>query len=273
MTKMASNWAKSGSTMTINQIARHLRHLARGGIQEFGYASSGVFEKQKFQKRKPVPTANQFGNVWELNFSPMSRVPYASSKRKTHNNNQTVVTNAALPSLPFSSTLAVEPYAMLKAPSKSYEDETENDDDDEENVFGKVMLLFYKKSNSKILEVQSLIKTMQNSCDELRKYFVFAEDTSFEEILNVFRVFREQFIGGLKGFRRKVRPQAVQSLDLDEVLGGSSRSTKRKAQYDRVSGKTVDFNHLYGNKSKAAAMYAHFKSQKRNPAHSKILDV
>eukprot|EP00483_Globobulimina_turgida_P012299 UN12321 len=32
-----------------------------------------------FQKRKAVPTASQFGNVWELNFTPMSRMAYSNS--------------------------------------------------------------------------------------------------------------------------------------------------------------------------------------------------
>eukprot|EP00483_Globobulimina_turgida_P000900 UN00901 len=34
-----------------------------------------------FQKRKAVPTASQFGNVWELNFSPISRMAYSNANK------------------------------------------------------------------------------------------------------------------------------------------------------------------------------------------------
>ena len=48
---------------------------------KYDYASSGGI----FKRGKPVPAATQFGNLWEMNFSPMSRMAHSNSNRSNIN--------------------------------------------------------------------------------------------------------------------------------------------------------------------------------------------
>merc|ERR1712130_519415 len=65
----------------LNQTLNKHKYRGKGGQNtKYDYVASGGM----FQKRKAVPTATQFGtnNVWELNFSPMSRMAHYESKQR-----------------------------------------------------------------------------------------------------------------------------------------------------------------------------------------------
>ena len=62
------------------------RQLSARNDQKYDYASSGGV----FQKKKAIPAAKQFGNVWELNFSPMSRMAYSNSKKRVTEQNSNI---------------------------------------------------------------------------------------------------------------------------------------------------------------------------------------
>merc|ERR1719461_2703558 len=68
----------------------------------------------------------------------------------------------------------------------------------EENMFGKVMILFHKKQNSKVTEVETFLKKTQMDSKKLGQYFGFEEGKKWEEILIVFHLFREQFSKALR---------------------------------------------------------------------------
>merc|ERR1712228_429708 len=49
-------------------------------------------------------------------------------------------------------------------------------EDMEENMFGKVMILFHKKQNSKVTEVETFLKKTQMDRKKLSAYFGFEEE-------------------------------------------------------------------------------------------------
>merc|ERR1712187_824525 len=96
MTKMASDWAREGTAVSVNQIASHIRKLSRSGPQAL-FNGCETYATLKVGMGMPGKVGVNFG--------------------------------------------------------KQEDDKKENKEDDEtENVFGKVMMLFYKKQNSKITE-------------------------------------------------------------------------------------------------------------------------
>merc|ERR1712113_96520 len=87
--RSATDFEDDSTPYLLNQqlAAAGHKYRGKGGLerqnsgkndQKYDYAASGGL----FQRKKAVPTATQFGNVWELNFSPMSRMAYSNSKQR-----------------------------------------------------------------------------------------------------------------------------------------------------------------------------------------------
>eukprot|EP00485_Elphidium_margaritaceum_P001784 CAMPEP_0202694076 /NCGR_PEP_ID=MMETSP1385-20130828/8027_1 /ASSEMBLY_ACC=CAM_ASM_000861 /TAXON_ID=933848 /ORGANISM="Elphidium margaritaceum" /LENGTH=629 /DNA_ID=CAMNT_0049349857 /DNA_START=22 /DNA_END=1911 /DNA_ORIENTATION=+ len=229
MTKMASDWAREGTAVSVAQIASHIRTLSKSGPQ-------ALF------------------NGCET---------YAGLK-----------VGMGLPS-------SVKPGFAKQLEVSSAEEETEN-------VFGKVMIIFHKKQNSKVTEVENFFQKTQQECKKLATYFGFEEGKKWEEMLVVFYLFREQFQKAVREMQmRRQKEQRKQSqMEKKNMLEAKLANQPRKEEVmktmhvdldDKVNGKPTseDANAKRASEtSKASAMYAAFQKEKQGKAaHKKIFEV
>merc|ERR1711971_551215 len=123
MTKMASDWAREGTAVSVNQIASHIRKLSKNGPQAL-FNGCETYATLKVGMGLPGKVGLNFGKG--------------------------------------------------KADEKM--------DDIEENSFGKTMILFHKRQNSKVTEVETFLKKTQMECKKLSSYFGFEEENAGCEI-------------------------------------------------------------------------------------------
>merc|ERR1712151_211840 len=121
MTKMASDWAREGTAVSVNQIASHIRKLSRSGPQAL-FNGCETYATLKVGMGMPGKVGVNFGKQEDLKSDEM-----------------------------------------------------------EENMFGKVMILFHKRQNSKVTEVETFLKKTQMECKKLSAYFGFEEEKKWEE--------------------------------------------------------------------------------------------
>ena len=158
------------------------------------------------------------------------------------------------------------------------------EDDDTENVFGRVMMLFYKKQNSKVVEVENFLKKTQQDCKKMATYFGFEEGKNWEEVLVVFYLFREQFSKAIREMqikRQKEQRKQNQNEKKNQLAAKLANQPKKEEvvktlnmDLDSDANPQQDSQKRTSQKGKASAMYAAYKkSQKGTAAHKKIVDV
>ena len=161
--------------------------------------------------------------------------------------------------------------------------EDSKDDDDTENMFGKVMLLFHRKQNSKVTEVENFLKKTQQDCKKMASYFGFEEGKNWEEILLVFHLFREQFCKAIREMqvkRQKEQRRQNQNEKKNQLAAKLANQPKKEEVVKTLNldldddSPQQDTQKRSPRKGKASAMYAAYKkSQKGNAAHKKVMDV
>eukprot|EP00483_Globobulimina_turgida_P000140 UN00140 len=178
MTKMASDWAKDGAAVSVNQIASHIRKLSKNG-------PAAMFNGCETYAGLKVGLGG-FGKV--------------------------------------------SPNFKKNAVQDTKEDE-DDDDDEIENVFGKVMMLFHKKQNSKVTEVETFLKRTQMDLKKMATYFGFEEGKKWEEIFVVFYLFREQFRKSLREMqikRQKQQRKKNQKKTKDQLAAKLAHPPKKR---------------------------------------------
>ena len=227
MTKMASDWAREGAAVSVNQIASHIRKLSKSGPQ-------ALFQGCETYAGLKVGMG----------------VPGKINPNFAKNN-----------------------------------DDDGKDDDETENMFGKVMILFHKKQNSKVTEVENFLKKTQQDCKKCAAYFGFEEGKKWEEVLVVFYLFREQFQKAVREMqikRQKEQRKQNQNEKKNQLAAKLANQPKKEdvvkkvnMDLDNMSDDTgKDNDKRSSQKGKASAMYAAYKkSQKGNAAHKKVMDV
>merc|ERR1712176_1186348 len=149
----------------------------------------------------------------------------------------------------------------------------------EENMFGKVMILFHKKQNSKVTEVETFLKKTQMDCKKLSAYFGFEEEKKWEEILLVFHQFRLQFGKALRELtiKRQKEQRKLNQNEKKNQLAAKLAIQPKKSDVVKTMNLDLDSNEdgndkkstSSSQKGKASAMYAAFvKNKKSNAAHS-----
>merc|ERR1712110_643708 len=219
---MASDWAREGTAVSVNQIASHIRKLSKSGPQAL-FNGCETYASLKVGMGMPGKVGINFGKVVD--------------------------------------------------DSKS--------EDMEENMFGKVMILFHKKQNSKVTEVETFLKKTQMDCKKLSAYFGFEEEKKWEEVLLVFHLFREQFSKALRELTIK-RQKEQRKQNQNEKKNKLAKQPK-KSEVVKTMNLDLDSNQdgndkkaaaSSSQKGKASAMYAAFvKNKKGNLAHKKVMDV
>merc|ERR1719361_1768985 len=221
MTKMASDWAREGTAVSVNQIASHIRKLSKSGPQAL-FNGCETYASLKVGMGMPGKVGMNFGKVVD--------------------------------------------------DSKS--------DEIEENMFGKVMILFHKKQNSKVTEVETFLKKTQMDCKKLSAYFGFEEEKKWEEVLLVFIYFREQFSKALRELTIKRQKDQRKQNQNEKKSQLAAKLAKQPKKSDVVKSMNMDLDSngidnktaaaSSSQKGKASAMYAAFvKNKKGGAAHKK----
>lgn len=174
-----------------------------------------------------------------------------------------------------------KPNFAKKAPAAAAVEDAK-EDDLEENVFGKVMLIFSKGQNSKVTEVETMLKRTQIECKELATYFGFEDGKKWEEVLGVFYQFRERFMKAARELEMKRQKEERKQKQNETKQALQEGLLKRKDRKDIPQLNKVvnpdDDEAAVATSSKAptgaSAMYAAFKkSKKSNAAHKKVLNL
>merc|ERR1711933_53842 len=144
----------------------------------------------------------------------------------------------------------------------------------EENMFGKVMILFHKKQNSKVTEVETFLKKTQMDCKKLSAYFGFEEEKKWEEVLLVFHLFREQFSKALRELtiKRQKEQRKLNQNEKKNQLAAKLANQPKKSDVVKTMNLDLDSNDdgndkksasSSSQKGKASAMYAAFVKNKK----------
>merc|ERR1712176_1738985 len=147
-------------------------------------------------------------------------------------------------------------------------------DDMEENMFGKVMILFHKRQNSKVTEVETFLKKTQMECKKLSSYFGFEEEKKWEEILMVFHLFRESFSKALRELtiKRQKEQRKQNQNEKKSQLAAKLAKQPKKSEVVKTMNLDLDSNADQSDqqkttstsqKGKASAMYAAFVKNKK----------
>merc|ERR1712019_282645 len=214
MTKMASDWAREGTAVSVNQIASHIRKLSRSGPQAL-FNGCETYATLKVGMGMPGKVGVNFGKQEDAKM-----------------------------------------------------------DDMEENMFGKVMILFHKRQNSKVTEVETFLKKTQMECKKLSAYFGFEEEKKWEEILMVFHLFRESFSKALRELtiKRQKEQRKQNQNEKKSQLAAKLAKQPKKSEVVKTMNLDLDSNAdqseqqkttSTSQKGKASAMYAAFVKNKK----------
>lgn len=167
----------------------------------------------------------------------------------------------------------------------NFKKDDHKEDDEPESVFGKVMILFFKKQKSKVTEVETFLRQTHADCRTLSAYFGFEEGRKWEEVLMVFYQFRESFQKAIREMRiKRQKEQRKQSQnEKKSQLAGLIKNRPKKEEVVKKFNFSPDSPNGDGGqqsaaqsksgaqgKGKASAMYAAYKnSQKQGASHSK----
>merc|ERR550525_2256401 len=193
---------------------------------------------------------------------------------------------------------SIQPAFMKKQHSPS---PTSNQDDDlgDDGMFGKVMILFFKKQRSSVTELETFLKKTRAESRALGAYFGFEEGRKWEEFLLVFHQFREQFSKAVRemNVRRQKEQRKQNQNEKKSQLAEAMKNRPKKEEVVRKFNFSPDADqenvHEKGggsvilgqqakdaksapkkssnsSKGKASAMYAAYKNnQKQGVSHSK----
>lgn len=167
--------------------------------------------------------------------------------------------------------------SFMKGGKKSVNNKLAADDEDEEeNMFGKVMLLFYKKSNSKVTDVDTQLKTTQMQARKMAIFFGFEESKKWEEMLCIFDAFRDNFIKAQREIlaRRERKHRLDMQNEKRKALANklAHRPPKHTIKYAGFDGDASADNGDGGGiksntQSKAASLYSQYKGNKFASLH------